>query len=452
MPPDRSRIVNSGVCQRQRINDTCGPRCDVHTFNAHVCPAPGRIEDFMRLFDRTFVLCLKANCLRHQPGGYWPPTIADRVVAMDGEELDEVLAARLGGRGAAFLKSDLQTAGTAQSEKHRVLTFFAQLELVRIAASRGLRSVLIIEADFTPITANTLKHDELRALSVALRRQPWSIVRAAGMYRCTNARSGRKPTVCPPACACAQVASAVHACIHMHAYVRACVRTSTFAQVAGLRRACRLPTNSSACGVRNSVAYAVGKAAFPTFLATYNASFARLQQRYEAWRRHGPSRPPQPQLPHEPQQQPPPQSCANHPIGAHGGNNPWNRDYAHFPWFDAWLPDTFESPSEAHTMHASPPASMHPLRSLIRAWSWCRSMHILPSFFAQQTKKGDVDSSRAFQALCSQPSSMQESPEDESPPQRSPPQRSPPHRSPQTLLSGVQSSAHRGRLIRGSLR
>ena len=64
-----------------------------------MCPAPGSLSRLALLFERTFVLCIGMNCMRHRTG-YWPPAVHERLVVFDGHQLDGHLH-RLAGPAAA---------------------------------------------------------------------------------------------------------------------------------------------------------------------------------------------------------------------------------------------------------------------------------------------------------------------------------------------------------------
>lgn len=93
---------NCVEAERRRVWSESCPRCqDVP--GAGVCPAPGTLENFMLLFNRTYVLCFSPETCRRHRRGYWSPEVHARMTVFDGHDLDKKLL--LPPRASGFLGS-----------------------------------------------------------------------------------------------------------------------------------------------------------------------------------------------------------------------------------------------------------------------------------------------------------------------------------------------------------
>ena len=209
----REPRANSSYCdQRFELGwrfgptKTC-PRC-AEIPVANICPPPGTLSDFVQSFAHAFVLCHAHSCARHL-SGYWPLDV--QLEIFDALKYNRGLARTVGpavahalgltAPGRRALKSHSRTADAAAA--HRVLVLLAHLEIVHIAARRGLANVIIIEADIRPVHRHALSLADITHLRAALDRAPWELVRPTGFfsdYAQWVADKEKKP--CPQPCLC----------------------------------------------------------------------------------------------------------------------------------------------------------------------------------------------------------------------------------------------------------
>ena len=316
----------------------------------------------LALFDATFVLCAGAgterdNCARHRGASYWPaslsvdtfegPRLDAQIIAHHGEAIKWVLGQTRADPTLTRKGDDLHLKGA----RHRIRTLLAHLELVRIASRRGLQSVFILEADVRPLGGTrSLRPDELMALGTWLRHGAWQVVRASGLYRDFSSSYRKPPSVCPRACKCKPVIPGAER--------RVC---ETAAPIAADDGTAPLMNSSRAagaiCDVRDTVAYGVSAAAFPTFLRARARALATIQSVYQA---------------HDRGRLPLTNSSFGLEVDGYGAP-------VGLPWIDIWLPAAF------------------------------RSLHLLPSMAVQHIKQYDAQSSAAFAAKCQQNDTSQAS-------------------------------------------
>ena len=307
-----------------------------------MCPDPQHLAALATLFDRTFILCtgaqkmLRDNCRRHR-SGFW--STAMQVEVFDAEALDRALVRELGVRGASLLGLANNDGAPRTNWQHAVLTLLAHVELVRIAARRKLHSVMIMEADVRPLGGrSTLSPHELRVLQKRL-RAPWSVVRAGGFYRSFATWYRDKPSKCAAACRCVALEGSKHLC-----EIMAASRTSSEGEAGGMRFE-QVPGNGEVCDVRDTVAYAVSKDAFPIFLQARSHALSALANASVA--------------------------IATARRNSTLGVRPDHLGIALvLPWFDVWLPAALDA------------------------------IHVVPSLAVQQTKQPSFVTSANFAAHC----------------------------------------------------
>ncbi len=378
------------------------PRCDAHALRPHVCPDPKPLADVASLFDATYVLCAgEAQCLRHRQrlSPYWPQSMA--VEAHEGPAIDRRLVAEHGAplawlfglplpQSPQFGRSALRPLPTRPPippdliwARHRVRTLFSHLELVRTAHLRNLSSVFVIEADVRPLGGRReLRPPQLAALAARLRSRRWSVLRAAGQYHDYSSSYRREPKACPRFCRCepvpglegrvCEIAAASHAAApdaaaaaprprrrHAGEPPRAAEATAEAVSLA------TVPSLSERefCDVRDTTAYAVSAAAFPTFL---QARERALRAAREAFARHLSSTSPS-TSPNAPSAS---ASFGRLPNSSFG--LPTDRHFSPegLPWIDLWLPSALDA------------------------------LHVLPSLAVQHVKQHSADSSDKFARAC----------------------------------------------------
>ena len=278
-----------------------------------------------------------------------------RVEVFDGKDIDEMIGgdhpgdlgssiSTLLGYGSGGGRSSSRVADMLRRPRHALRTLLSHLELIHIAHQRGLRSVMILEADVRPLGgANGLSSAELEALGARL-HQPWDVLRAGGLYRNFSVNR-RAPTECPAACRCKPLAT-----LESVEGSRLC-EVAVHAQTLGGSRLYGLD-RSLFCDVRETVAYAVSATAFPAFLRARQRALVAIQHAAAAQ-----------------------EGTATH----HASNGSFGLPTDDFgapvdlPWIDIWLPAAFDA------------------------------IHVLPSLTVQQTKQDTLASSQRFALACAGP-------------------------------------------------
>jgi hypothetical protein len=305
----------------RRQPDLCSPtaacpRCDANSKLPHVCPMPTHLAAVATLFERTLVLCHGKGCSRHL-GDYWPASMS--VEAFDAQDLDRRLARGHGPAVAALLGLDGEDAGRpAVAAQRAARTLLAHFELVRVAAERRLSSVLILEDDVRPLGALSMLHrHEVEALRTRL-LQPWSVVRAGGLYRSFQPWYRKEPGSCTPACRCVAIKGVAS---------RLCEVRAPPASANGT-----LLAKADFCEVRDTIAYAVSASAYPTFLRARETALAALRQASQAPERGNAS--------------------FGLPLDAFGAP-------LGLPWVDIWLPAALDGERGHRTPPHARAATLH---------------------------------------------------------------------------------------------
>ena len=275
------------------------------------------------LFNHTFVLCFgAATCPRHR-SGYWPRHVHERMTVIDGADIDRSLAVRLGKDAAALLGIVLPNATRAERKlhqerqrqrktpdwlqivRHRVLALLASLEVIKIAQTAGLPSVLFLEGDVRPVPSNALLANDIQELRSYLSLHPWQVIRPSGyFYDFAQYRARGGAATCPQRCVC---------------------------KPTGLRRGCMVPRApvvreagkanadwlQGRCDVRDTVGFAAHARTYAAFRALRRKSlhaFARISAMLSGAL--------------------PTNSSFGWPVETFDKS---------FPWFDKWLPARFDS-------------------------------------------------------------------------------------------------------------
>ena len=189
------------------------PRC-AEVPGAGVCPLPGTLEQVMLLFNKTAVLCASKNCKRHESSArYWPPAVQDRLEIFQAATVDRELENRRDGSEIAELLGLRGKFAKTKAAReyvhgpwHRVRALLASLEVVLSAERRGLDSILVVEGDVRPVPKNQLSSEEIAALQAWLSASDsrWQVLRLGGYFRShSQYRSTSERSVgCPASCRC----------------------------------------------------------------------------------------------------------------------------------------------------------------------------------------------------------------------------------------------------------
>ena len=341
---------NCTQAERERRWSVSCPRCE-EVPGAGVCPAPGTLSDFVRLFNHTYVLCFGTrSCPRHRQG-YWPRDVHERMTVLDGHELDAKLGQRLGPfarsllgigdnqsrpthskRGSLIsrkeahllLKKERDEDRQIRTLQHRMKQLLAVLEIIELAHSAGLPNVLVLEGDVRPVSKFSLSASEVSQFDTYLRENAWEVVRPSAYFQefgwASPYSSRPRRTTCLGPCNCTIPTGLDRACL--------------------VRRAEHL---ESRCDVRDTVAFAVHSRAFQTFRSLRQTALDAL---FDA-------------------------DCSNSSARRlYRYGIPGKQFDLAFPWFDIWLPTRFDS------------------------------LYVLPSIVVQQVKQGDEKTSLLYLTKC----------------------------------------------------
>ncbi len=237
------------------------PRCDEKP-GAGVCPSPGSLVDFIKLFDRAVVICRGVACVRHR-FGYWPGDLDLDVLDVD--DFNKNLASRSHPRVARALgisdddyssssSKQLLASHWAKAARHRVLNLFAHLSVVVASRARNDRNVLVLESDVRPVEKHALPAELVAEIGFLLRSRRWQILRPAGYYyHFSDYRFRKLNGTCPFECLCRRWGS---------------TNTSS-------RRFCEV---QAGCNIKNTELYAVESEAYPIFDEMHARALSRLAE------------------------------------------------------------------------------------------------------------------------------------------------------------------------------
>ena len=280
------------------------PRC-AEVPGAGVCPRPGTLEDVMLLFNRTAILCHSKNCERHRPSAkYWSADVYSRLEIFEATRFDHELERRVYGSAVGELLGlrgkfarDPQRSREFIGAWHRVRALLATLEVVHWAEQQGLDSVLVMEGDVRPVPRNQLNQDEVQVLRARLQsaESRWSVVRLGGYFHSFSRYRGRvqrDPSIssaCPTECACSgggRAAAMSEALSAAQSGAAELTATHPLTKALPRPRLCEVAAPAATdgawntapfCNVKDSVAFAVHRSAYPTFRRARRLAVAALR-------------------------------------------------------------------------------------------------------------------------------------------------------------------------------
>ena len=272
------------------------PRCQ-EVPGAGVCPSPGSLVEVMRSFDRTIVVCTGSTCARHTGGLYWPTDITQKLYVFDTKHIDQLVAdhstdiAQLLGLGSPTEADPLVLPRVSLDLKHsyhRIRTLLSAFETVLWADRIGLESVLIMEGDVRPHPMSQLKQAEVAAFSEHLHVGNWSVVLLGGYFYHYGQHRPRKAP-CPAQCTCTPIPTR-HA-KSTGSMVPSRSRSIRFCEVASGVPADEtgdIWTVAAPCIVKDAVAFAVHRRAYPVFKRARDIALAALQEAVNITRQRRP--------------------------------------------------------------------------------------------------------------------------------------------------------------------
>jgi hypothetical protein len=276
----------------------------------------GLLGRFLETWERIFVLCHRKTCAVHRPEGgpdgrrMWWPSIQRRVVVFDAADLDHANRHILRWAGCERANQSVHQQLQKESEpcvfqqrgggndwrrtsKHRLAALLAHLTLVERAAQLKLSNVLILEADVVPTMAVAQLSDNRTrallaagALSRALQRQKWSILRLSGMFYSQEFAPGVRPAHgtratrrCSRQCLCSSWKGG--------AEVQAVLPQLRTCEVAGASKSSdqimpMVADMNAWCDVRDTAAYAVHGSSYDRF-----SSYLQRLRALPQWLRNG---------------------------------------------------------------------------------------------------------------------------------------------------------------------
>ena len=226
------------------------PRCDEKP-GAGVCPSPGSLVEFVKLFDKAVVICRGVACVRHK-FGYWPGNLDLDVLDVD--EFNKDLASRSHPRVARALgifESSSTKSHWAKVTRHRVLSLLTHLSAVLASRARNHSNVLVLESDVRPVEKHALSAELVPEIGNLLRSRSWEILRPSGYYYdFSNYRFRKlKNRTCPVECLCRRWGNTSRVCVV-----------------------------AAGCKIKNTELYAVQRKAYPVFEKMQARALSRLAE------------------------------------------------------------------------------------------------------------------------------------------------------------------------------